>query len=315
MGLRSRGKSWNVPRLCWCFVVIVCLSTCGDANRDSCNWSGSGLDNADPSHVVRPVSLMCNKGHLKWTYPRGGLNVNFRPRLTSKSGSEFKVCLRVDPDFSGARIYLVGHRKLHPLHAGSDERRPPEMVRCFTSVKGTASIYVEAVQSEPGETWKAPDDHAHNVIQGQLTRKVASFSYDLRPLSQDEYQDDFEECRPCSDKEILKYFCQSDIVIKGFVTSIRQNAPMETSELGVKVTKVTRGDSSTNQEAGGVSTGQTTTLLRPLKCGSKLGEGEFLFLARRRLGETVVTCAPRWQEWKRIRRKALLDESNLCNLD
>lgn len=141
--------------------------------------------------MVRPLTLTCSKGRVKWTYPRGGLKINFKPRITAvKSGSEFKVCLKVEPGFGGARIYLEGHRKLHLLHAGSCDDKPLELVRCFVSVKGTASLYIEAVQIE-GEG-HGDFDSTSKVIQGQLLKKTAAFNYDLRPLSPSEYDDDFE---------------------------------------------------------------------------------------------------------------------------
>lgn len=54
---------------------------------------------------------------------------------------------------------------------------------------------------------------------------------------------------------------------------------------------------------------------RPLHCGTKVGSGEFLFIGRWRLGMPILTCAPRWTEWKRIRQKAIESENLDCLLD
>ena len=38
----------------------------------------------------------------------------------------------------------------------------------------------------------------------------------------------------------------------------------------------------------------------PLRCGIRLGEGQFLFTGRVRLGQPVLQCAPRYEQWNTV---------------
>ncbi len=50
----------------------------------------------------------------------------------------------------------------------------------------------------------------------------------------------------------------------------------------------------------------------PLKCGIRHGEGEFLFTGRLRLGQPVLQCAPRYEQWKKVLEEALLQDELEC---
>ncbi|GFR22195.1 meteorin-like protein [Trichonephila clavata] len=118
------------------------------------------------------------------------------------------------------------------------------------------------------------------------------------------------ECQPCSDEEILRSYCSSDFVIQGTVSALNHNVSTQTSELTIRTTSI-KIDSAHKSWANV----KYVTLHRPLKCGTKAGMGEFLFLGRWRLGHPIVHCAPRLSYWKEIRRKAIETKTNLCQLD
>jgi hypothetical protein len=59
----------------------------------------------------------------------------------------------------------------------------------------------------------------------------------------------------------------------------------------------------------------TGTLHVPLTCQVKHGSGEFLFMGRKRLGDAVLWCAPRLEEWQQWIHQAQMDGSAQCRLE
>lgn len=267
------------------FISVILLlnhpkEVCGQSS-DICDWVGSGLTNGVP-RGVQPLYLRCTQGHIKWHYPRGALRVLIRPSLSS-----FQACVRVASNSTGARLFLEGDRTLFPVFSPG----VGELYRCFTSRKGQIALYIEA---DP------PVD--------LLKKDTVDFGYDL--VARHNLADDMEECRPCTDTEILQSFCTSDFVLQGTVSSLTSNAAVQSSELIVRASKIIRDNLHSPW-----TDSKYITLHRPLKCGTKSGSGEFLFLGRWRLGLPVVHCAPRLSHWKEIRRTALDEDSNECQLD
>ncbi|XP_035213717.1 meteorin-like protein, partial [Stegodyphus dumicola] len=233
---------------------------------------------------IQPLYLRCTQGRIKWYYPRGALRVLLRPPL-----STFQGCVRIAANSTGARLYLEGEKKLYPLYKAGDGK-PEDLHRCFTSRKSQVALYVEA-------------DPPLDILK----KDTIEFTYDLMP--QKNLADDMEECRPCSDDEILQSFCTSDFVIQGTVSALHHNPEAQTSELNIRASAIIR-----NNPHKSWSNAKYVTLYRPLKCGTKAGMGEFLFLGRWRLGQPVIHCAPRLSHWKEIRRKAISEGTSQCHL-
>lgn len=59
----------------------------------------------------------------------------------------------------------------------------------------------------------------------------------------------------------------------------------------------------------------TGTLHVPLTCQVKHGSGEFIFMGRKRLGDAVLWCAPRLEEWQEWIQQAQMDGSAQCRLE
>lgn len=116
----------------------------------------SGLSDAGAREVT-PVYLRCSEGSVHWAYPRGALRVVLR---LGASGRDFRGCVKAEPRFAGARVYLEGERSLAPLLAKGEGR-----ARCFHSRKGRAALYVEA-----------------ESVVAAPARQVAAFTYDLQAL-------------------------------------------------------------------------------------------------------------------------------------
>ncbi|XP_013794842.2 meteorin-like protein [Limulus polyphemus] len=258
---------------------------------DDCDWLGSGLTQGERG--VQAVYLRCAQGRIEWKYPRGALRVVLRH---GTSGKEFRGCLRVSKNFKGIQIYVEGHRRLHLLYSKTDKKHP-ELLRCFNSYHGQVALYVEAVM-------------VFNTIQKGLAR----FYYDLQPVSTEALWDDLDVCRPCSEEEMLRYYCTSDFVLQGKVSNLNHNKALQQSELTVQITRIYRDSHESRLFNSAQGNNKETVLRRPLKCATKTGVGEYVFFSRWTLEKMIVQCAPRLSDWRKVRRKALKERSNQCQL-
>lgn len=117
-------------------------------------------------------------------------------------------------------------------------------------------------------------------------------------------------------------------VTRGIIWSIDNQEEMESSSLSVKVTKHLRHSSSglasdteeeDDDEENSILSGDRdreslVELTVPFHCGAKHGTGEFVFMARRKLGALAITCAPRLEDWAEVVRSESLGGSANCVL-
>uniref|UniRef100_A0A1B6CQ58 NTR domain-containing protein n=1 Tax=Clastoptera arizonana TaxID=38151 RepID=A0A1B6CQ58_9HEMI len=113
-------------------------------------------------------------------------------------------------------------------------------------------------------------------------------------------------------------FCTSDLVTRGIIRSIEAKDELEVSEVTVKITKHLRHSTLNIEESNNVDEeewpSQLVYLHVPAHCGARRGTGEFVFMARRKLGELALTCAPRLEDWVEIVRTENLNGSAHCVL-
>ncbi|KAF2880864.1 hypothetical protein ILUMI_25309 [Ignelater luminosus] len=272
-------------------VIFACLMwvTSATIMGDECDWTGSGLTTSSEDRGVTPVYLRCTAGRVTWLYPRGALRVLLR---LPGHDREFRACIKVHPDGEkhlAARLFLEGPRSLLPLYAHDDNGH--KAVRCFQSRNGQAALYIEATGSDT------------------MRKRVAEIEYDLQPLPRGtRVYDPTEECRPCSAEELAHAFCTSDLVTRGIIRGVENQDEMEVSQVSVKVTKLIRhttedGYSDDIEESENAienpheSSSKEVILHVAQHCGVKHGLGEFVFMARRKLGDLTLQCAPRLEDW------------------
>ncbi|KAG5345206.1 METRL protein, partial [Acromyrmex charruanus] len=263
-------------------LISVSVSAYEHTAADQCDWSGSGGE----SGGVRPVYLRCARGTVLWRYPHDALRVVLSfPVLENNSLSYlgFRACVKIS---GPVRVFLEAGGKLRQLYSPSDGKH--ELThRCFRSRKLTAALYMEA-----------EDDYSFKNTKVKL-------QYDLEPNSVKgrilRVPDEEEDCRPCSMEELAKAYCQSDLVAKGTVTDVEQNPKMDTAELILRVTKILR---YVAQEAEGneidASFKKSVRVRIPMVCDARHGLGEFVIMAKRRLGDLTLVCAPRLEAWMQI---------------
>lgn len=314
--LRSAASRQNSVQwvLCACLLLVLGQSVaCYDSG---CDWDGSGLRSSDAartghasqrwlkSRSVVPVYLRCDQGRVTWRYPRGALRVLLRLGGTGSGGArDFRVCVKVATNSTGAAVHLEGHRRLIPIFKGQpvSSRRPEEddeVRRCFTSYQGQVALFLEATPE------------ANHL----LSRDTFRLWYHLTPvMSQRDLDDDMAECRPCTDRELLHHYCSSDFVAEGMVTSLRHVHRRDVTEITVSSARVHR-DSSEEPAFLPSDNKMAAVLQRPLKCGTRAGRGHFMFIGARVLGKPTLRCAPRLQYWRKLRDRALKDGTSMCTL-
>ncbi|XP_045448931.1 meteorin-like protein [Melitaea cinxia] len=319
----------------WTFVLgLIYVAEAGTIG-DQCDWTGSGLTSS-AERGVTPVYLRCREGGVSWLYPRGALRLLFKPPLPADE-RDFTVCIRVirrpDPpdlfhtlrqnetvaaDRFPARIFVEGVRRLVPLYAPDDG--DVRELRCFHSRNGQAALYVEA---EPEDGPK---------------RRVATFKYEARPLVRRHYDPATADCRPCSDSELELAFCTSDLVSRGIIIGSELHEEMDATRLTWHLTKLLRvtapgtggetidiantsdiADIANDVDDNYYRSGRARRALRAhvhvsAACGAEAGAGEFLLMARRRLGRYALACAPRLRDWRALVRRRAADGSAHCQL-
>ncbi|CAH0719470.1 unnamed protein product, partial [Brenthis ino] len=310
----------------WTVFGLICVAEAGTVG-DQCDWTGSGLT-SNSERGVTPVYLRCREGSVSWLYPRGALRLLFKPPLPADE-RDFKVCVRVirrpdPPDLFHtlqlneteaaerfpARIFVEGARRLVPLYAPDDG--DVRELRCFRSRHGQAALYVEA---EPEEGPK---------------KRVATFKYEARPLVRRHYDPATADCRPCSESELELAFCTSDLVSRGIIVGSEQREELDTTQLTWRLTKLIRATAPGDTEVHDddyyrYDTDNTVELRRSRRgvhahvqvaaaCGAAAGAGEFLLMARRRLGRLALACAPRLAQWRALVRRRRADGSAHCAL-
>ncbi|KAM3964564.1 meteorin-like protein [Aphomia sociella] len=330
--------------ICWTVLILICVAEAGMMG-DQCDWTGSGLTST-AERGVTPVYLRCREGSVSWLYPRGALRLLFRPPLPADE-RDFKVCVRVmrrpdPPDLFHslrfnetesaerfpARLFVEGTRKLVPLYAPDDG--DPRELRCFRSRRGRAALYVEA---EPEDGPK---------------RRVATFRYEAKPLERRHYDPATADCRPCSEDEMELAFCTSDLVSRGVIISSEPREDLDTTQLTIRLTKLIRAtghhddhkdvsdsiedndyyryevdnviERSTHRKSARrrnrdvVSRSLHAHVHVAATCGAAAGAGEFLVMARRRLGRYSLVCAPRLRDWKQLVDRRNADGTAHCLL-
>ncbi|XP_046413087.1 meteorin [Neodiprion pinetum] len=234
---------------------------------DQCDWVGSG----GGGRGVRPVYLRCSRGAVSWRYPRGALRIV----LQGGGGRSFRGCVKVS---GPARVYLEAKGTLRPVYNPSDGKHEA-LHRCFHSRGPVAALYVEA--DEPPTVGR--------------TRVKLQYDLEFSHLVDDE-----GECRPCSKEELSEAYCQSDLVARGTVRAVEKRPEIDAAELVLRVTKMLRRVDELADD-NEVDTGdiyrKEVRIRVPSLCDARHGEGEFVIMAKKRLGDLTLVCAPRLEAW------------------
>lgn len=143
------------------------------------------------------------------------------------------------------------------------------------------------------------------------------------------------ECRPCTEEELLRLYCSGDFVARGSILAVTDKPRLELTSLTIRASKIfqqtypvfghghahphrtgtERGTQNHQQEeeeddndisfSSLVEEGSYVgRVMMPLQCGARWGDGEFLVMGVMRLGQPILQCAPRYEEWLALTRRA-----------
>ncbi|XP_058797232.1 meteorin-like protein [Phymastichus coffea] len=262
-------------------ILLALLAGCCQAaptsspSADQCDWTGSG----GGGKGVRPVYLRCSRGTVSWRYPRGALRVVLSGGENSRS---FRGCVKAS---GPARVYLEGKTSLRLLYSANDGKHEA-LHRCFRSRGPIAALYVEA-----------DEQPANSKLKVRL-----HYDLELQQLKAEEES----ACRPCSKDELAEAYCRSDLVARGTVSAVERRPELESAELVLRVTKTLRRVDENEENELDSSEPRATKEVRirvPTTCDAHHGQGEFVIMAKKRLGDLTLSCAPRLDEWAQAVRE------------
>lgn len=286
----------------WIFVLTAVTGPSYSA--DECSWRGSGLSR--PEQDVEQVFLRCAEGSVEFLYPTGALRLTLLPRLPGHgvggaSGTPSSVCVKPEPQWGGAQLYLERGGVLELLVS---DTAGPSHIRCFTITSGESpALFLQATP------------------HSDISRRIAAFRYELRgdwtarlSVNSLDANVDTEEgvCRPCNDTEMLMAVCTSDFVVRGNIRAVDTDSEQHVSVIRVSATRVYRQKWPLFSSAGRLThSGEIRTLLR---CGVRAGSGSFLFTGHAHFGEAWLTCAPRYKDFLRVYEHAKQNLQIPCTL-
>nr|XP_031845947.1 meteorin-like [Nomia melanderi] len=235
--------------------------------------------------------------------------------------SGFRACAKVS---GPVRVYLESHGKLRTLYTPRDGKHKASH-RCFYAAAAAAADTDTAVTTAPIDRQPAAlyieaeeqpilGEHRDVKLQYDLeVRRRRKWRPQRRRRRQQQINDDpdtryrlyneeeEEDCRPCSMEELAKAYCQSDLVVRGTVNAVEKQLNLEAAELVVGVTKTLRrieeNEGNNDVDVTEFRDRKNVRVRVPSICDARHGQGEFVIMAKRRLGDLILVCAPRLETW------------------
>ncbi|KAK3601863.1 hypothetical protein CHS0354_041786 [Potamilus streckersoni] len=273
------------------------------STQENCNLCDCTVRDEQGESRVRTVQARCQEGRITWLQPFGALRLELKPL---HSGN-FQMCFVID---SGMTRLKVSKESL--INWKSPDQEYP-----------SARFEIEMLAIAHGKTKEMCLTSAASIvlyIEAERTFNISVFEriliyYDMELLSRRMMLDPLEECRPCSDSEILRAYCSSDFVVVGTVEDVFHNDETEKTEIGVNVMQIIRQRETLFHRKDRGSKTLQGTIMAPKKCGVRHGPGTFLFTGRLKLGYLKFGCAPYLTDWEMLVKRAE-DEGTLeCSRD
>lgn len=123
----------------------------------------SGLSGTEQG--VKQVFLRCAEGSVEFLYPTGALRLTLLPLLPGHivggaSGMPSSVCIKPEPQWGGAQLYLERGGVLELLVSDTPG---PSYIRCFSITPGESpALFLQATP------------------HSDISRRIAAFRYELR---------------------------------------------------------------------------------------------------------------------------------------
>ncbi|OXA51389.1 Meteorin-like protein [Folsomia candida] len=312
------------------------------------------MSNGTPENVVQAIYLRCQQGQILWERPRGGLRVNisppkyfvalgqedkpFRLCLESNAGTNFQVFLEQTDGVSESSSGNGERRKLLPFITPKKKKSST----CYRINSPSATIYVESQHGDQDLLTTSPPPST-TTTSGSKDPYQVKISYEIEELKipQEGFSDD--ECRPCSDPEVLQLYCEADVVARGEILSVLPSTTRKGMDnLHIKSNLVVHQNHPVFQPLKSGNKNLQKFLLQdtptfdqdspkkvpklakssyfggivshPSKCAAQSGPGQFLWLIKLSFGRPKIGCVVYWDRWMQVAKQAeALDKAN-CRL-
>lgn len=283
----------------WMLVLLVNLSS-----QHQCEQCDCIVSSDDATRGVHLTTLTCMDGSVTWYNPTGALRIELRPERPG----HFRSCFVVD---SGDVKLKVSREADLDINTKSPSQRTRFILNdhnlqtLITSKGKSNEVCIQATNSVI--LYFEPE------VDSRLGYQKIFFQYDTTFTPEVE-KSSIEECRPCSEEEILKAYCSSDFVVVGSMESVNHHDDIGKTKIEVEVAQIIRHTGSHFSRLRRDSP-LRGTILAPRKCGVTKGDGLFLMTGRVRLGELTMGCAPYLDEWESIVSRAELEGRMECTKD
>ncbi|KAJ8319471.1 hypothetical protein KUTeg_004562 [Tegillarca granosa] len=265
---------------------------------DQCDCSIS--ENIGEGRGVRNVKPPCVEGKITWVSPYGAVRIELNPGFP-----DFEACFIVEAKNLRAQVSqeLTDYKLVLNEH--------PSSLKPLITVSGRTQEYCMNSKSGPIILFVEPE---RNIQDAGLPKIV--FQYDITRKNSIFYFNPMEDCRPCTERELIRAYCSSDFVIRASVENIIHKDTNKHSEISVSISRIVR---QKNQDlfyrTSRNSPNLQGKLHTPRKCDISRTIGDYLFTGRLRLGQLHVTCAAYIKEWENILHRALELGTMECSLD
>lgn len=104
-------------------------------------------------------------------------------------------------------------------------------------------------------------------------------------------------------------------VTRGIIHGIENIDDLETTQMSIRITKLIRHTTEDDLSFTTNSVDPDDIVVEvPQHCGVSHGTGEFVFMARRKLGALRLQCAPRLEEWASLVNTLSREDKAHCML-
>lgn len=269
---------------------------------DSCDCIVSETEEARAVHLV---SVSCLDGKVTWYNPTGALRIELRPKLAGT----LRSCFIIDSGKANIKVSLEKEMTVNPKspYGRSNYVLNDHNLQTLMSSSGSSSEFC-LTSSEHVVLYLEPEATVN------LSYQKIVFFYD-NSVVQNAQRPSIEDCRPCSEAELLQSYCSSDFVIVGSMDNLQHEDHLGKTRINVAVSQIIRQSGSLfTRKRRDISTLQGV-ISAPRKCGIVKGDGLFLITGKIRLGELTLSCAPYLHDWENVVNKAELEGKMECTRD